>query len=644
MSERDETAGRVVVPGDVNGSDSARKNAGAMGGWKGIADLANQKYLRGIWNQEIGKQLSDLKFSSRNFVVDPLQGAVVARNIEDFIGQLSRDLASGAYAPRRGVILRSAKKLGISRPVCVLQPRDALVYRAIVKLAESELLRGVPSWVAFQRLDKAPNSTDDDVESIDWFERWLRHEGMLPNLLDRHDIQYVVQSDISNFFPSVRLEVVREHLASNTSLDRTLVRLCCQIIAAVHPRVAYADDSFLGLPQEAQNSSRVIAQAILKPIDDEFAALGEDGRYSRFMDDVIWGVGSVEEAHLILARFQQRLEALGLYPNSSKTRISTKTEFLDSYMVSSNAALSEVDQRLEPFFERGKAVAAVPSEIKEDVRSMSTAHRELSTRPDRWSRVTRRLYTLHRRLDVTDWGTHWARDLADDPAGAAIYFEYFRSWPLTQSGLVAVGAAVDSFHGLYSDIEVMFAEAVATGPVANDPPLWAALFEYAAGRFSAHAKMPNGDGNVASAWFVCAIKYGNKQQRASIIDKAMKWCASSIPSVIVQVAAVDPGVELSKALPPALYGPDEAIAADFFRRLDASDTRTVNVVRSQLTPVVALAPLRAMVRPRSVQLLDRVGNLRGLEAKQVQKWLRHLSENEERLRDYRTEALLAEWA
>ncbi|KEP75500.1 hypothetical protein HR12_30905 [Microbacterium sp. SUBG005] len=318
-----------------------------MGGRKGIADAADQRYLRGIWNREIAKQLSDLKFSSHNFVVDPLQGAVIARNIYDFIGQLSRDLTSGAYAPRRGVILRSAKKLGISR---------------------------------------------------------------------------------------------------------------------------------------------------------------------------------------------------------------------------------------------GKVVEAVPSEVKEAIRSISTAHRDLVTRPDRWSRVTRRLYTLHRRLDVKDRGPHWTRDLADDPAGAAIYFEYFRSWPLTQSGIATVGAAVDGFHGLYSDVEVMFAEAVATAPVANDPDLWGAVFAYAAGRFSAQAKMPNGDGNIASAWFVSAIKYGNKQQRASTVDKAIKWCASSIPSVIMQVATFKPDVELAKTLPPALYGPDEAIAADFFRRLDFSDTRTINVVRGQLTP------------------------------------------------------------
>lgn len=629
---------------DETKSEKSRANYQGGGSWKGIAELANPKYLRGIWTGEISKQLSDLKFSSHNFVVDPLQGAVIARNIDDFIGQLSRDLKSGAYAPRRGVILRSAKKLGISRPVCVLQPRDALVYRAIVKLAESELLRGVPSWVAFRRVDKAPGAGDDDAESIDWFERWMRHEGMLPNLLDRDDIQYVVQSDISNFFPSVRLEVIREHLSNNTSLDRTLVRLCCQIIAAAHPRVAYADDSFLGLPQEAQNSSRVIAQAILKPIDDEFASLGTDGRYSRFMDDVLWGVKSIEEAHRILSRFQSRLETLGLYPNGSKTRVLSKAEFLEAYMISSNADLSGIDDRIEPYFNRGRLVASIPATLSQEVQSLAEAHRAVDPRPDRWSRVTRRLYTLHRRLGLPDWGSHWAADLAADPAGAATYFEYFRSWPLTLDGLAAVSAAVDAFFGLYADVEVMFAESVATAPVALDSELWGGVFDFTAARFGMHAKTATGDANLASAWFMAAYKYANKQQRAAIVDNAVKWCANSMPGVIVQVAAVAPEVELSTALPPALYGPDEAIAADFFRRLDGSDKLSINVVRGQLSPIPVLAPLRHVVRPRSLQLLDRVGNLRGLEAKQVQGWLKRLTANEERLRDHRVEDLLAEWA
>lgn len=627
-------------------STSSKPNADPGRSWRGIADLADPTYLRRVWNREISKHLGDLKFSSHNLVVDPLQGAVIARNLDDFIGQLSRDLKGGQYSPRRGIVLRFAKNLGISRPVCVLQPRDALVYRALVGLAEQELLRGVPAWVAFQRSDKAARAEDedDDIESVDWFERWLRHEGMLPNLLVRNDINFVVQSDVSNFFPSVRLDVVREHLSNNTSLDRTLVRLCCQIIESVHPRVQYADDSFLGLPQEANNSSRVIAQAILKPVDDEFADMGRDGRYSRFMDDVLWGVASEGEAHHVLAKFQARLEEVGLYPNGSKTRVRPKAEFLAAYMVESNATLEAIDRRAESLFDRGRVRASPPSALVDELREASASHRMHLDRPDRWGRVTRRIYTLQRRLGVHDWLEFWAEDLAQDPSGAATYFEYLRAWPIDGSVLAMAGAAVDRFSGLYADVEVMFAETVATAPVSNATSAWSSIFDFASARFAKAVKPPKADANIASAWFVAAAKYGNRQQRASLVANGVKWCSRSMPGVLVQCAALDASLDLSKTLPPAQYGTDEVLAADFLGRLSDADPQTLGVVRNQLTAVPALGPVRAIVRPRSLQLLDRIGTLGGLSPAQVDRSLRALRSNTDRLRDYRTEHLLEEWS
>ena len=624
---------------------ASKPNADSRTSWRGIADLADPTYLRRVWTREISKHLGDLKFSSHNLVVDPLQGAVIARNLDDFIGQLSRDLKRGQYSPRRGIVLRFAKNLGISRPVCVLQPRDALVYRALVGLAEQELLRGVPAWVAFRRSDKAPlaGDEDDDSESVDWFERWLRHEGMLPNLLGRHDINYVVQSDVSNFFPSVRLDVVREHLSNNTSLDRTLVRLCCQIIAAVHPRVDYADDSFLGLPQEANNSSRVIAQAILKPVDDEFADMGRDGRYSRFMDDVLWGVESEEEAHHVLASFQARLEEVGLYPNGSKTRVRPKAEFLAAYMVESNATLEAIDRQAESLFDRGRVRESPPSELVDELLEASAFHRTHLDRPDRWGRVTRRIYTLQRRLGVPNWLEFWAEDLSEDPSGAATYFEYLRAWPIDTSVLEMATAAVGRFSGLYEDVEVMFAETVATAPVADSPSTWSLIFDFAFARFAEAAKPPKADANIASAWFVAAAKYGNRQQRASLVANGVKWCSTSMPSVVVQCAALDASLDLSKTLPPSQYGTDEALAADFLVRLSNADPQTLGVVRNQLTAVPALGPVRAIVRPRSLQLLDRIGALGALSPSQVDRSLRALRSNIDRLRDHRTEHLLEEW-
>lgn len=641
------TPARAVPAPDIAALPAPLGKASVGGAINGIEQLANRDHLRHVWNREISKQLRQLKFSAHNFSVDPLQGAVTARNLDDFIGQLSRDLKTGQYAPRRGVIIRSAKKHGITRPVCVLQPRDALVYKALVNLAERELLRGVPSWVAFQKKDKGTGpeteEEEDDAESIDWFERWIRHEGMLPNILERHDIEYVVQSDISNFFPSVRLDVIREHLSNNTTLDRTLVRLCCQIITAVHPRVDYADDSYLGLPQEANDTSRVIAQAILKPVDDEFAKLGQDGRYSRFMDDALWGARTIEEAHQILARFQSVLEAIGLYPNSSKTKISSKSEFIQAYMIESNARLQEIDSRIEPLFRRGREVESAPADLIADLQSASTAHRAVAPRPERWSRVTRRIYTMQRRIGLDDWSDHLAEDLCDDPAGAATYLEYFRSQPLTLERIASIESALDDFFGLYFDIEFMFAEAVSTAPVAANESVWSEIFTFSFHRFKRAATGAHQDESTATAWFVAAAKYATRGQRKTLISSAISWCSQTMPGVITQCAALDPDIRLSKELPPSLYGTDEVLASDFLNKLADKDPQAVGVVRSQLNEVQVLLPLRAVIRPRSLLLLERLGKIGLADSAQFNRSLKALERNADHLRDHRTESLLREW-
>lgn len=521
-----------------------------------------------------------------------------------------------------------------------MYPRDALVYRAIVRLVESDLLRGLPSWVGFKRTDKAPGA-DDPVESLGWFERWMRHEGMLPNLLERDDIELVVQSDISNFFPSIRIEVIREHLASTTSLDATLVRLCCQIIAAAHPRADYADDSFLGLPQEIHNSSRTIAQTILKPVDDVFAVHGAEGRYSRYMDDVLWGVADSQEALAVLASFQTSLERLGLYPNVSKTRVLSKSEFIREYMVETNARLDKFSTSVETLLKPGNTDVVPPQQLAE-LGEIARIHRRGDTRADKWPRVSRRIYTLQRRLGVKTWSRYWLKDFQGDPAGGPYFFEYMRAWPLTMPRVAMMAQAADGFGGLYADIEVMFAETVSTAPVGKNLRLWSAIYDFAHARFEQFAR-DSGASIQAAAWFVAAAKFGNDAQRAALVAVARRLCATSMPAVMLQAAALDPNLDLAKTLPASLFGVDEGMAVTFFDKVRAGDGQYVGVIKSLLAPTVGLAPLRATIRPRALLLLDRLGQSGNRDPKLLAKHLAAIQKNEPRLRDHRSEELLSRW-
>lgn len=136
-----------------------------------------------------------------------------------FLDDLSRAVRSGTYVPQRAEIIRSGKGTGLTRALAFLAPRDALLYRAIVGSVEGELLRAAREWTGFRHHEKGDSEKATTGEAGDsyeqWWNVWLRKQGGLAQIVEECD--YVVESDVSNFFPSIDLEVVREHLLNRTS-------------------------------------------------------------------------------------------------------------------------------------------------------------------------------------------------------------------------------------------------------------------------------------------------------------------------------------------------------------------------------------------------------------------------------------------
>ncbi len=312
----------------------------------GIEDIASAELLRKVWRESVRRPLRSSTLGDLNLAADPLHYAAYDWGLGTLVQDLVEDLKLGRYTPTRGEIVRSAKVSGLSRPLCYLSPRDALVYRAITWLVRDDLTRSARTWTSVGRSEKgtAAKPQDVSVDSFDWFAFWLSRQGFVSKVLDKRETAFVVESDIANFYPSVRLEAVREHLHSETRLSKEVVRLCGQILDGVMPRSDYSEVSLLGLPQEAVGSSREIAHSLLNPVDQQFSKEGAEGRYTRYMDDILVGVESLSDGEKAIAKWQRSLEVLGLYPNAAKTRISTKADYLKDAMGSSNAALDRLHE------------------------------------------------------------------------------------------------------------------------------------------------------------------------------------------------------------------------------------------------------------------------------------------------------------
>lgn len=260
-----------------------------------ISDVADPAHLRSIWKKEVRPVLRTLTFRDGNLAPDPLAYVGYEWGLEIFIQHLARDLTSGSYVAERAEIVRAAKAVGLSRPLAFLTVRDALVYRAITRLVRDDLTRGAREYVAFLRSSKG-NAGDAGevpeavgVDSFDWFAYWLQREGKIGDWVADDEVNFVVESDIANFYPSIRLDAIREHLHSATRLSKEVVRLCIQLIDGVMPRTDYSETSMLGLPQEVIGASREIAHSLLLHVDQEFVGEGEANHYTRFMDDIMIG-------------------------------------------------------------------------------------------------------------------------------------------------------------------------------------------------------------------------------------------------------------------------------------------------------------------------------------------------------------------
>ncbi|MEW1805485.1 RNA-directed DNA polymerase [Pseudarthrobacter sp. NPDC080039] len=614
-----------------------------------LEQLANAEYLKSVWKSDVRPLLRQAKFSSSRYAIDPLLYAAYEWNLDAFIDGIVRDLRLHQFTPERGEVIRAAKGTGLTRPVCELSPRDALVYTAIVKRVEDQLLVSSRKWVGHTRSDKGSSTeaSDGPVDSFDWFQFWLRRQGLIADIIGVKGVEFIVESDISNFFPSIRLEHVREHLLAHTRLSKELVRLCMQIIDGVLPRSNYLDYSHLGLPQGNNDSSRAIAHSFLGSVDYEFDPEGLTGRYTRYMDDVLFGVRDEGEGEKVISRLQQSLEGLALTPNSAKTKIVPVNEFLADSMVETNAEIERLESLLKSSGAFAGSTEPEAVHATDLLEHLSATHRALDPKPRRWNRITRRLNTLHRRVGLESWRQHWSTDLANDPSGASVYFEYLRSWPLSSDTVDEIFEIARLYSEIYTNIGILAAETLSSAPTQESAVLRAQVFSGAMKEIDRVAKVLSDSttrDRICSSWFVVAWKFSNKAGLLDLISLAQRPEFASAKLVRLQAAMLQSAESTGTFNFEPRLSIESSLSLEYLRRLRSGDAAAVGVALNLMAPKQMLAPQRHMIHSRALMLIDltAVGSRQKVQS-YANKALAALEKNESRLRDHQTERILKDW-
>lgn len=587
-----------------------------------LNDLADAALLKAVWKKRLRTGLRKMPLKDFQLGHDALEYLAFDWELDSTVTNLVEELRTCQYRTAPPEVVRAAKSVGLTRPLSYLDPRDLLVYIALISLVENQLLATMHPWVRFGRA-QTNDAGSDNADQSGWFRLWLRRQGQLWAMTNSHD--WLVESDIANFFASMSIDSIFDHVNNSGGVDREVAELLRYMLGQFAPLRGYQVSRFGGLPQENFDGSRVIAHTYLRSLDAEFEAEGLAGRYSRWVDDLVMGADTWADSLQIVRRVQLALENIDLFPNGSKTRIVRRSDFSAEHMKDENDYIGTVD---EQFSRHG--VFADPSQVRSRIQD----HARLQQKPRGWERVLRRYYTLSKKSGETALLAWWHTHLALVPGSAPQILEYLTSFQLSSQRIDKLRRVQSEFGGTYEDIDLLCFEAAAGAPNTNSSAVRTAAVQWAWDSFDTNL---HSNPRLASACTILIAKFGY----ASDIDRLEKSFTSEMAadSVCRQQATVVLLAlgRISKASLPDLLHDASAVTGQHVRFLTAvldGEARARHTAASLIQPSERWNPQRQYVRPRALLLAPvlRAGYV-GNWAKLQDLWQGRMAKNPPRVRD-----------
>jgi hypothetical protein len=425
--------------------------------------------IRGINKSSLWKSWKvvrkELKNSSIRDVVDFLDYDV---HPDVWISRLLAQLELGEYEPDIPRRFTLGKSKGFSRTMALPGIPDLVLYRAVVDHIYARSKRKRHKHVHFLRdelsraqkkaLDEAlgrmaeaaRSETTSNYPSTGTasYYNWLRFEQYRKQLLfeDTHD--FIVATDVANFFDSVLHSHVARALQGLTIAPR-MVGLLFFLLERLSIRQDYASSYGISLPTDEFDCSRTLAHMILFAHDDAMVQLVGEERYVRWMDDQNMAVASKAEGLLVLREVGRSLARLHLSPNAQKSKIFTLQEARRHYHLDLNGMLDDA----EALAEKARASNAARLRFRRSVRAIWTEacpHDGLGE----FGKVLKRLYRLAGLAQLPLLRDRAAADIVADPAITARVANYYRRTGTVSQHLDFVESLMAHPEQIYPDVNV----------------------------------------------------------------------------------------------------------------------------------------------------------------------------------------------
>ena len=556
--------------------------------------------LRKAW-RDARKRERGIHLTQIPLVRDSTGGLAFELSLNDVLESVRRRLLDGTYRPHSPIITEAAKSKLLHRRLSSLAFEDALILGSLVQAARPSLIKKMPAWVSFGRIDqpkknsKAPTEIIFDYES--WWTKWLEFRNLL-KVIEGDQNPLLVISDITNFFTSVDLSLLRSKFSSEAILDEPATNLLFFLLENLRPSEGYSPSGSLGLPTVADDTSRILAHFYLWDLDSELTEEGEQGRYTRWVDDMTISVPNEIEGGKVVARIERALSRLRLVANSSKTQLVSKAEFRQNHHEDENEYLDGVHEATE---KHGKFTSELLTDFEDRLSNFLSC-----PNMGQWSRVLSRYYTESRRVRSKTLLAKWHHHLVEFPTIGRHILDYVAF----HKGDIEFCDQLFKYlreHGLlHEDVQILLYETLLLKPFPND----SSLRDHLVNLVQSH--MLSKDGFEPPTGYVKGLQALTMYKFNS--SKAFEFLSSSfIKDVLESPTFATYGLPILAASGDfrelALEGTEQMEDSRILRiralveRLETGNNRATGVLLNLLQPRGTKHPTRQIINPRALPLL-----------------------------------------
>jgi len=350
-----------------------------------LSSLFEPKNLSTVWRQIVKKQMRRLH------IIDLYDYYDFSSNIEERAKEISTQILKAQYRATSPLMYKLEKKYGICRHLMIPAPTDALIFQTITEHLAPTFEKRTLAKKSYYSRDKHTLKLPHQLHTTGyWFILWPKYQKDILGFTDSCD--YLVVTDISDFFDNIGLRELRHIVSSNIQVDEVVLDLLFNIIEQLSWLPDYLPASLKGLPTINIEAFRLLPHIMLFEIDEVLDKYAH-GNFVRWMDDINIGVNSKDEAFAILGNVNDVLKSRGLALNLSKTEIYTSTEAKAHFMFDENTYLNQVDKvdPSDPGFHNTKL------EFLKHFR----LHLK-NPRPRNWDKVTKRYFTIAGHLKISE--------------------------------------------------------------------------------------------------------------------------------------------------------------------------------------------------------------------------------------------------